>query len=105
MSISNKVKCHIYLLVHTADDSLNLDSLLIKIRTQVTPNWYEFGLAVGIAEEVLNSYRGYPPEECIIEMLDYWLRNNSTKPTWNDVADGLRKIGLYQLSESAKTGI
>ena len=83
---------------------MNLDSLLVRIRTQVTPNWYEFGLAVGVAEEVLNSYSGYPPEECIVEMLDHWLRNNDAKSTWNDVADGLRKIGLHELAESTRTG-
>ena len=32
-------------------------------------------------------------------MLDYWLRNSDAKPTWNDVADGLRKIGFYELAE------
>ena len=92
--------CHA---VNDYPESLNLDTLLIKIRTQVTPRWYEFGRAVGIAKEVLNSYRSYPPEECIVEMLDYWLRNCDVEPCWEDVANALRKIKLYQLADSIYT--
>ena len=92
-----------YILLAHADDSLTLDSLLIQIRSQVTPKWYRFGLAVGIAEEILNKYSNCPPEECIIEMLDYWLRNSYIKPTWKDVAEALKKIELQQLAESILT--
>lgn len=95
-------QCHV-------DDSLTLDSLLIQLRSQVTPNWYKFGLAVGIAKEVLDKYTSYPSEECIVEMLDYWLRNHHNKPTWKDVAVALKKIELFQLAEDImnvyKTGI
>ena len=65
----------------------------------MTSEWYQFGVAVGIAEEVLNKYCGYASEECIVEVLDYWLRNNDSKPTWKDVAEGLRVISLNQLAE------
>ena len=84
--------------IHT-DDSLTLDSLLIQLRPQVTSEWYKFGLALGVAEEVLNKYLGYPSEECIVEMLDNWLRNHGSKPTWKEVAKALKDIGLLQLAE------
>ena len=32
-------------------------------------------------------------------MLDYWLRNNGSKPTWKEVAKALKDIGLLQLAE------
>ena len=87
--------------------SLNLDNLLLQIGSQVTQLWNEFGQAVGIPQEVLNKCFGYPAEECIVEVLDYWLRNKN--PTWKDVADGLREIGLQCLAngilEIYKTGI
>lgn len=80
---------------------MDLDSLLIQTRSQVTPKWYQFGLAIGIAEEILEKYSSYPPEECMVEMLDYWLRNHHTgKPTWRDVANALKEIELHQLAES-----
>lgn len=65
------------------------------------PKWYQFGQAVGIAEDVLVKCFEYPPEECIVEVLDYWLRNfGPSRPTWRDVAKALRDTGLQQLSEN-----
>ena len=43
------------------DDSITLDSLLIQLRSQVTPIWYKFGLALGISKDTLSRYIGYPP--------------------------------------------
>ena len=78
---------------------LNLDNLLIQLRSQVTPKWYQFGLVVGIDKKVLDSYTNYSPEVCIIEVLDHWLRNHLTKPTWRDVAHALKEIELHELAE------
>ena len=92
-----------------SDDSLDLDTLLIQLRSEVTLRWREFGLAVGIAEDLLETYSKYPPEECIVEVLDVWLRNNyhgdfdsktTRKLTWSDVAKALREIGLHQLANN-----
>ena len=82
---------------------INLDSLLIQLRSHVTPMWKEFGVVIGIAEEVLDRYSSYPPEECLVEVLDYWLRKYHTadnKLTWRDVAKVIKEIGLHQLAES-----
>ena len=74
---------------------------------EVTHKWQEFGLAVGLTDELLEKYSAYPAEECIVEVLDVWLRNydcsdsdtNMTrKPTWWDVAKALRDIELHQLA-------
>ena len=84
------------------DDSLSvdLDKLLIQLRPQVGPKWYQFGEAAGIEREILDNYaENCLPEDCIIEMLDYWLRIHSAgKITWRDVAQVLRAIGLRQLA-------
>ena len=67
----------------------------------MTPKWRQFGEAVGISEEILKKYSNYPPEECIVEVFDYWLRSypSSSKPTWREVVDVLIKIELYQLAD------
>ena len=65
--------------------------------------WKEFGLVIGIAEEVLDGYSSYPPEECLVEVLDYWLRKHHTaenKLTWRDVVKVVKEIGLHQLAEN-----
>ena len=78
---------------------LDLDTLLIQIRGQVTPKWDQFGAAVGINQETLDELSKFNPEERIIEMLDLWLRTNETAITWRDVADALKNTGLYLLAE------
>ena len=90
-----------------SEDSLNLDAVLIQLRSEVTHKWREFGLAVGLAEDLLDKYSKYPPEECIVEVLDVWLRSydsntdsKTRKPTWKDVAKALRDIELHQLANN-----
>ena len=83
------------------DDSLsiNLDNLLIQLKPQVTPKWYEFGIAAGIKKEVLDKFAEQcSPEECIVEVVDYWLRKGMRLPTWKDVAKILKKIDLCGLA-------
>ena len=82
---------------------VNLDTLLVQLRDEITSRWYEFGLAVAwsIPKEVMDSYSGYPADQCMIEMLDYWLRHYCHgQPTWKDVANALKKINLHQLADS-----
>ena len=81
------------------DKTLNLDNLLIQICDQVTPKWYQFGLAVGISKETLDEYSNIPPEERVVEMLDLWLKDSEAAVTWRDVAGALKKIGCYRLAE------
>ena len=82
---------------HT-DTLLNLDSLLIQLQVEVTPKWYEFGEAIGIEKKILDKYQQYSPEQSIIEILDNWLRNHAGQPTWREVAEAVRKVGLQKLA-------
>ena len=84
------------------DESLNLDSLLIQIKPEVTPNWYQFGKAIGVDEKVLDRCIPYPPEESLVEVCDNWLRNHSGKPTWREVAEALGEINCQQLAFDIK---
>ena len=79
---------------------LNLDNLLIQIRHEVTPKWYQFGLAIGISKETLDRFSAFPPGECIIEVLDLWLRTSESAVTWRDVAKALKESGCHQLAET-----
>lgn len=81
---------------------MNLDTLLISLRSQVTPLWYQFGLAAGIDKEILDKYHEYPPEVCIVEVMDHWLRSGS--PTWQDVAEILKDLQLSDLAEDIING-
>ena len=85
-----------------ADDcpSVNLDNVLIQLRPQVSTKWYQFGAAVGVDQEVLDHCaKTCSPEDCIVEMLDYWLRNSTEKPTWRIISKALKAINLLQLAD------
>ena len=88
----------LFSLILIKDDSLNLDTLLIQVRGAVTPHWYQLGQALEVSKDVLDKCSNYPPEESIVEVLDQWLRNFPGRPTWRDVANALRRIGLQQLA-------
>ena len=67
--------------------------MLIKLRSEVDPKlWYQFGLAIGIQEDILEKFIGYPEVERMVELADYWLRNHPAKPTWSDISDAMRSI-------------
>ena len=76
-----------------------MDNLLIQIRQEVTPKWYQFGLAVGTNKETLDEFSNFTPEECIVEISDLWLRTSVTTLTWRDVADALKVTGCHRLAE------
>lgn len=79
--------------------NINLDNLLIQLRPQVTPKWYQFGEAAGIQKDTLDSFaKQCSPEDCIVEVMDYWLRRHVREPTWTDVANILKLINLPQLA-------
>ena len=83
---------------------VNLDNLLVQLQTQVSPKWYEFGAAAGIQNETLDKFaEECLPEECIVELFDYWLMNSVEKPTWRDVAKVLKKISLTELGLSIES--
>ena len=94
----------VLLLFHTeSDDSLkqnvNLDNLLFQLRPKVTPAWYQFGEAAGVEKEVLDKFAKHCSlDDCVVETLDYWLRQREKPPTWSDVAEILRAIKLPQLA-------
>ena len=97
--VVNILIINIVVYMYIIDRTLNLDNLLIQIREEVTPKWYQFGLAIGINKETLNQFSNFTPEECIVEITDLWLRTNETTVIWRDVANALKEIGCYRLAE------
>ena len=81
---------------------MNLDSLLIKLRGKVNDQWYQIGIALGIPLVFLRKLEGYPNEDCMVEIIDYWLRNHPDQPTWKEIADAIEDIRDYELAKSIK---
>ena len=81
---------------------VDLDSLLMLLKEELAPKWYDFGLVVGVPQELMDSYSGYPPDQCLTEVLDYWLRQHPGEMKWTEVADALKAVQLNQLAEKAQ---
>ena len=71
---------------------------MVQLLPQVGPKWYQFGEAAGIKRETLEKFAEQcSPQDCIVEMFDYWLRSHVEILTWKDVAEVLKAIGLIEL--------
>ena len=66
----------------------------------MTSRWFQLGEVIGIPVETLNEYSSYSDEECIIEVLDFWLRNHGEKKrlSWKGVSKVLEEIQMHQLA-------
>ena len=78
----------------TVGDTLvcDLNSLVYTLREQFSSKWYSFGLAIGVPKEILNQLKHYSDEECLIEVLNYWLRHHPGKPTWQEIVDAKMRV-------------
>ena len=67
---------------------------MIQLKAEVTPKWYEFGVASGMEKETLDKIfliqKAWGQAVHHIEVLDHWLRNHPGSPTWGDIAEVLR---------------
>ena len=75
-----------------------MDSLLIQIKSDITPYWYQFGKVIGVDNSVLDKCARCQPEEAIVEVCDCWLRSHIGQPTWREVAEALKGIHFQQLA-------
>ena len=56
---------------------------------------------MGVPKEEMDSYSatGCSSDQCLIEVLDYWLRHHPSQLRWKEVAHALKEIKLYTLAE------
>ena len=81
-----------------ADECIDLDQLLMKLKGKLSSQWYLYGLAIGVPKEVLDKLKDCPEEECLTEVLDYWLSNHFSQPTWSEVFNAQKKLEFYNMA-------
>ena len=77
---------------------MKLEDMLAKLRGKVDSKWYQFGLAIGLPKEMLSQLVGYSNEDCLVEVLDFWLKHHPDQPTWKELADALEDLQDYELA-------
>ena len=78
---------------------LNLDELLTKIHSQVSPKWRQFGLAVRVPVETLDDLSAYQEKDRLSEIADYWMKQHQGQLTWREAARIMKEIGINDLAE------
>ncbi len=75
------------------DQPPDLNNLLSRLQNEV-PNsqWYQFGLALGVPKEILDQIEEHAGDNCLTELLDYWLNNHKGQPSWREVDEAQRRI-------------
>lgn len=77
--------------------SVPLDEVILKdaIVELKGVNWFSLGIQLDIEKCELDKMKSKHPHDenlCMIEVLDYWLKNTSD-PTWHNLADAVEKVG------------
>ena len=50
--------------------------------------------------DVLEEFNLYSEEDCLVEVLDYWLKNHPGKPTWQEITDAQREINTFNACQN-----
>ena len=82
------------------DEYLDLESLLTKLQGKIKNQWYHFGLAIGVPNNALDQLYSHSEDDCLVEVLDYWLKNHPDQPTWKELADAVADLQDYELANS-----
>ena len=79
---------------------LTVDELLLKLRSQVSPKWRQFGFAVRVPIETLDELLSYQEDDRLSEIANYWMKQHQGQLTWREVARIMKEIDLNDLAEA-----
>ena len=55
--------------------------------------------------DVLEGFNLYSEDDCLVEVLDHWLKNHPGKPTWQQITDAQRKIKTFNAHRNSGVSI
>ena len=61
---------------------------------------YHLGVAIGVPNKTLDQLCDYSEDDCLVKVLDYWLKNHPDQPTWKELADAVADLQDYELANS-----
>ena len=88
------------------DKKPKLKDLLTELLTKVASKWENIGIMLGIEKGQLSRIKadqGNDSEGCLREMLQIWLSQVDSTPTWLAMAKAIESIGNPELAGDLKT--
>ena len=58
----------------------------------MTLDWFQFGEALGVPNEIMEQLVGYSEKDALVEVVDYWLNHHSGRPMWQEITDAIKKV-------------
>ena len=68
-----------------------MENILTKLKGQKDLDWFKFGKALGVPNEITEQLVGYSEKDALVEVVDYWLKHHHFQPTWKEITDALKK--------------
>ena len=94
---------------HTENASVLSDRDIRLVRREiyeVRAKWYDIGIELEVPTGTLKSIKSMydSPAECLVEMLDTWLKQVDPKPSWRLLISALEQptVGEERLAERLK---
>ena len=73
--------------------AVTLENLLYYLQDQISEQWYQFGIVLGVPNTTLEHLlQSYNQKECLVELLDYWLKHHPDQPQWQEVIEAINKV-------------
>ena len=72
---------------------MNLKDAIVELRGV---KWFSLGIQLDIEKCELDKIKRENPQDedqCMIEVLDYWLQNTQSDPTWDKLANAVERVG------------
>ena len=83
-----------------------LKDLLTELLTKVASKWMNIGIMLDLEQGKLKTVKadhGSDSESCLREMLQIWLNQVDSPPTWSAMAKAIESIGDSELAKDLKT--
>ena len=82
-------------------EEVDLQSL-VKHLLNIAPKWQLIGEQLGVSDTVLDEiFTNYESDhDCLIQMLDFWLRKHHSHPTWREIISALHLMEEHAYAES-----
>ena len=83
------------------DERVNLQTLE-KHLLNIAPKWQQLGEQLGVSDTLLDEiFTNYnSDQECLVQMLAFWLRNHDSHPTWREIACALHLMEEHAYAET-----
>ena len=81
----------------------NLSDLTMALCNRLADKWKRLGVYLRLPKAALDTINRENSEDCLVEMLDCWLKQVNPPPSWTTIIEAIEVLGDKQLAAELKT--